>query len=571
MRTLPVQDPGRPDHRSAARYLLWLTRVQGWPVTAGMIMGVFWMVSQAFMPAVIGRAIDQGIADHDPARLARWAAILLVLGLTQAVAGIMRHRFAVYNWLSAAYRTIQVTVRKANQLGAALPKRLGSGEVVSIGTSDISHIGHAVDITARGAGAIVAIVTVAVILLTSSLPLGLVVVLGVPVLMAVVSLLIRPLHHRQQEYRDEQGALTTRAADIVSGLRVLRGVGGEAVFAARYRTHSQQLRQAGVRVARVESYLEAAQVLLPGTFVVLVTWLGARFAADGRISAGQLVAFYGYAAFLNFPLRTLTEAVDKTTRAHVAARRVVRLLNLEPDLADPQRPAAAPATDGDLIDAESGAVIRPGRLTAIAAADPRDAAEIADRLGRYRDGVVTLSGVPLRELSRATVRELIMVADNDARLFTGPLRSELASGRPDGPPPTDEQLRAALDAASATDVVDGLDRGLDSFVSERGREFSGGQQQRLRLARALIADPPILVLVEPTSAVDAHTEARIATRLGAARRGRTTVVTTSSPLMLDAADHVIYVEDGKVLIEGRHRELLEWEPRYAATVTRGEG
>jgi ABC-type multidrug transport system fused ATPase/permease subunit len=291
---------------------------------------------------------------------------------------------------------------------------------------------------------------------------------------------------------------------------------------------------------------------------------------QGQISPGQLVAFYGYAVFLVFPLRTLTEAVDKTTRAHVAARRVVRVLNIEPELADPLTPAATPSTDGELVDAESGVVIQPGMLTAIATDDPRDAVIIADRLGRYSDGPVTLSGVPLKDLKRATVRELIMLADNDARLFTGPLRAELAAGRMSGPTPSDSELFAALEAASALDIIEGLDDGLDTFVAERGREFSGGQQQRLRLARALVAGLPILVLVEPTSAVDAHTEARIAKRLRPARSGQTTVVTTSSPLMLDQADHVIYVEDGKVIAEGRHRALLESEPRYAATVTRGE-
>ena len=189
--------------------------------------------------------------------------------------------------------------------------------MVAIGTSDISHIGGAIDITARGTGSLVAVVTVTVILLLTSVPLGLVVVLGVPLLMAVVSLLIRPLHKRQQAYREQQGKLTGRAGDLVSGLRVLRGVGGEDVVSARYRAESQTLRAAGVRTARVEALLEAAQVLLPGAFLVLVTWLGARFALDGRITVGQLVSFYGYAAFLVAPLRQLTETIDKLTRGHV--------------------------------------------------------------------------------------------------------------------------------------------------------------------------------------------------------------------------------------------------------------
>jgi ABC-type multidrug transport system fused ATPase/permease subunit len=566
MRALPVPDPGVPDHRSAGRFLWWLARQQGRTLLLGMAYGITWMVTQAFVPAVIGKAIDAGVAARNMRALLVWSGVLLALGTVQAAAGILRHRCAVFTWLSAAYRTMQLTVRHTVRLGATLPKRLASGEVVSIGTADIRHIGDVLDITARGSGSLVAIVVVAVLLLGASVPLGLVVVLGVPVLMGVVALLIRPLHHRQQAYRDEQAALTTRAADIVAGLRVLRGAGGEAAFAARYRDGSQRVRAAGVRVARVDSYLEAAQFLLPGIVVTVVTWLGARFALAGRITPGQLVAFYGYAVFLVSPLRQLTEAVDKVIRGHVAARRVVRLLRLVPELPDPPVPARRPDPRGDLTDPESGLTVHSGRLTALAAATPEEAVILADRLGRYRDAAATLSGVPLRELDRATVRELILLADNDARLFTGPLRETLS-----GPAAvTDADIRAALDVASAGDVLDALPDGLDARVAERGREFSGGQQQRLRLARALLVDPPVLILVEPTSAVDAHTEARIAARLRTARAGRTTLVVTTSPLVLDQADEVAYVEGGVVRATGTHRDLLIDEPRYAATVTRGE-
>ena len=519
------------------------------------------------MPAAIGAAIEEGVTRRDTRALVLWAAALLGLGVVQAAAGILRHRCAVYNWLSAAYRTVQLTVRHAGRLGATLPKRLASGEVLSVGTNDVSHIGNAVDVTARGAGAVVAIITVAVILLHASLPLGLVVVLGVPVLMTIVGILIRPLHRRQQDYRSATARLTTRASDIVTGLRVLRGVGGEATFAARYRAESQGVRAAGVRVGRVESLLDGLQVLLPCLFVAVVTWLGARFAIAGEITVGELIAFYGYAVFLLFPLRTLTEVADKITRGHVAARRVTAILSIQPELADPATPAPTPdPATSNLVDPESGVIIRPGRLTAIAAARPDDAVTIADRLGRYVDGPARLDGVLLADLERSTVRELILVADNDARLFSGRLREELSSAH------TVEaaRLAQALHAASAEDIVAALPAGLDTMVAERGREFSGGQQQRLRLARALLADPPVLVLVEPTSAVDAHTEARIAQRLAAARAGRTTVVCTTSPLVLDRADHVLYVEAGRVAAQGTHRELLDTSSRYAATVTREE-
>jgi ABC-type multidrug transport system fused ATPase/permease subunit len=566
MRPLPVADPGVPDHRSPTRFLLWLASRTLPTLLGGAGVGILWMVSQAFMPAVVGKAIDAGIRARNLDALTVWALLLLGLGLVQAVAGVVRHRLAVFNWLSAAYRTVQLTIGQANRLGATLPKRLATGEVVSIGTADINHVGGALEITARAAGAVVGIVVVTTILLGTSVPLGLVVLIGVPVLVVVVGGLIRPLHRRQQAYRDQEGALTTRANDIVAGLRVLRGVGGEPVFSARYQQQSQRLREHGVRVAKVSSLLAAGEILLPGLFVALVSWMGARFALRGEITPGQLVAFYGYAAFLVTPLRTLTEAIDKITRGHVAARRVIRLLDLEPEFTDPAQPARLPHIAGDLIDAESGFVARAGRLTAVAATDSTDAAALADRLGRFADGEVTLAGVPLRDLALMTVRERILVADNDARLFSGRLRAELDPlDRAD-----DDAVNAALAAASATDIVEALPEGWDTVVAERGREFSGGQQQRLRLTRALVVDPPVLVLVEPTSAVDAHTEARIADRLGAARQGRTTVVCTTSPLVLDRADVVAFVDDGKVIAEGTHRELLDAEPLYAAAVTRGE-
>lgn len=557
MQILPDADPGAPDRRSPVRYLAWLVRRGRRSVYVAIVLAVLWMACQALVPAMVGKAIDAA-TERSGRRLLLWCLVLLGVGVVQAAAGIGRHRFALTNFLGAMFRTVQITVRQAGRLGAALTRRLGAGEVVAIGTSDIRQIGAAIDITARGTGSLIAVATVTVILLTASVQLGLVVVLGVPVLMAVVGLLIRPLHRRQHAYRDQQGTLTGRAADLVGGLRVLRGIGGEAVMAAGYRSDSQLLRAHGVRTARVEALLEAAQVLLPGVFLVLVTWLGARFALSGQITVGQLVSFYAYASFLVTPLRQLTEALDKLTRGHVSARRVVSMLRAETDLPDPPSPVVP--RSGELADPESGVVIHPGEVTAIVAAVPAEAVSIADRLGRYAEGA-TLDGVPLGDFALADVRERILVADNDARLFSGPLRDDLD-------PAGTGRIPEGLHAAAAVDIVEALPDGLAGEVGEGGRSFSGGQQQRLRLVRALVADPEILILVEPTSAVDAHTEARIAARLHSARAGRTTVICTSSPLVLDRVDRVFYVEDGLVVADGRHHDLLAAEPGYARTVLR---
>ncbi|HEX5740973.1 MAG TPA: ABC transporter ATP-binding protein [Pilimelia sp.] len=576
MRTLPVADPGTPDARSPARLLWWLARAHGPTVAAGMVLGVAWMALMALVPAAIGRVVDAGLVARDLDALVRGSLVLAALGVGQAAAAILRHRTAVFNWLAGAYRVAQLAAAHAARVGAALPRRVPPGELVSVTTSDAPHVGHLLDVSARGTGAAAAVVIVAALLLRTSVPLGLVVLLGVPLMMGVVGVVVRPLHRRQQAYRDQESALAAQATDIVAGLRVLRGVGGEETFASRYRERSQRVRAAGVAVARLSSLLDAAQVLVPGLFVVAVTWLGARLALDGRISVGEFVAFYAYAAFLVYPLRTLTEAVERVTRAFVAARRLVRLLRARPEFpadaagAVPTGLAAAVGTAALLADPDSGLTVPAGGLTAVACADPAAGPVIADRLARFADSAATLAGVPLRDLPIAAVREAVVLADHEAHLFGGPLRDLL---RPHGAATddaADDAVAAALDAAQAADIVAALPEGLDSAVAAGGRDFSGGQRQRLRLARALLLDPPVLLLVEPTSAVDAHTEARIAARLAAARAGRTTVVFTTSPLLLAAADVVAHVADGRVRAVGRHADLLRVDRRYASTVHRGE-
>ncbi len=564
---LPVSDPGEPDIRSPTRLLVWVGRHQVGTLVLGIVFGVVWMVAQALMPFAIGRAIQDGIVDDDSQALALWAGILLGLGAVQATAGVMRHRAAVSNWLQASFRLVQVVGHHAARSGPAVRAEHSTGEVVATVSNDAMRAGGAFDITARLSGAIVAYFVVAVILLSASVVLGLIVLLGVPILALTLGAVIRPLQARQREQREEVGQLTALGADTAAGLRVLRGIGGEQAFLDRYRSRSQQVRHAGVRVAIPQSTLDAAQVLLPGIFVVFVTWLSARFAVNGEIDTGDLVAFYGYAAFLVIPLRTAAEAVDKVTRSHVGAQRMLEVLLVERHAAEPAAPAAEPPARAQLVDQRSGLVVEPGALTCIVSTLPDESAAIADRLGRFGDGGrVTLGGVPLEELPVATVRRRVVVSEPDPLLFSGTLRSELD---PWSRAPDDEIL-AAISVANAEDVVDSAPAGLDTAVDERGRSFSGGQRQRLILARALLSDAEVLVLVEPTSAVDAHTEARIAQRLRERRAGRTTVVVSTSPLVLDQADRVAFVQGGRVVAVGSHRELLGSRADYRETVTRGE-
>ncbi len=565
VRSYPLAEPGVPELRSAGRFLWWIAGRQRYTLLAGMGWGVLWMGAQAVAPAALGRAIDAGVRGHDRAALLGWSGVLLALGVSQAVTGTIRHRLAVANYLGAVYRTQQVVLRHAVRLGGSLPARIPAGEAANVSATDAVAVGRCLDITARLAGATVSFLLVSVLLLGTSVPLGLLVLLGVPALLLGVTPLLGPLHRRQRAQRAELAAASTLAADTVSGLRVLRGIGGEREFAGRYRAASQRVRAAGVDVARVEASLDALQVLLPGLLVVAVTVVGARLALDRRITPGQLVACYGYAAFLVTPLRTATEAADKTTRALVAAGRIVALLALQPLRAEPADPAAEPPTGVGLLDPRTGAEVAPGLLTALAAAEPVEASALIDRLGGHAGGEALLGDVRLADLPLPVVRRRVLVSDASPWLFRGRLRDELDPFGRAG----DEQVRAALEVASAGDILQALPGGLDTELEERARELSGGQRQRLVLARALLAGAEVLLLDEPTSSVDAHTEARIARRLRAARSGRTTLVSSTSPLVLEQADVVLLLIEGRVVARGTHAELLA-TPAYRSVVARDD-
>ncbi len=573
MRSLPYEDPGTPVLTSPMAFLGWVGRGQWRTLIVGVGFGIVWMVAQALIPATISQAIDQGIIAGDSGALWRWSAALLGLAALTALAGAARHQMAVTNWLRAAFRSVQLLGWHGADTGEALPRHTPTGDVVAAVASDSMRLGGLYDTSARFAGAIVSYVVVAVILLRASQPLGLVVLIGVPVLVGLLSFIVRPLQRRQAQQREESGRLIGLGADTVAGLRVLRGIGGEATFLNRYAAQSQQVREVGFRVAGMQAALDSAQVLLPGVFVVLVTWLGARFAIDGRITPGQLVAFYGYSAFLVMPLRTATEFVDRATRAFIGARKIITVLRVQADHADsPDTPTASmPPHSALLVDDRSGLVVRPGQFLAVVSARPEESAALADRLGRFGTDVagVTLGGIPLTDLPLGKLRGRILVSETDPRLFTGTLREELDPWNTH----QDAQILDALAVASGEDVLEALADGLDSEVEERGRSFSGGQRQRLALTRALLAEAPTLVLVEPTSAVDAHTETRIAARLAEFRAGQTTVVMTASPLVLDRADRVVLLDEGRVVAEGTHHELMhrgdEASAAYRAVVVRG--
>ncbi len=565
-RELPIADLGNPDQRGPARYLWWVAKSQKSILFFNAVFGICWMVAQALTWAAVGAAIDYGISKHNAHALVKWVIVVIVLGIFQAICGALRHQLAVTNWMNAAYRTVESITRHVATSGTAVTDIIPSGDIVNTVGADAMRIGGAYDVVARFAGAIVSWIVVSIILLSSSTKLGLIVLLGVPILASLTTPLMRPLHTSQAAQRESGGKLAALASDTVVGLRILRGVGGEDVFLQNYKNQSSKLRRAGERVATPQATLESGQVLLPAILTTIVTYFGAMDVLHGTLRPGQLVAFFGYASFLTTPLRTAIEYVITTTRAYVGAGKVLRILNIAPLITSPSSPTKWPERLESLADEQSGLTLSATGLIGLVTETPSEAAILCDRIGRFSadsDGV-SLNHIPITSFSLDDTRRNIVVSEIEPRLFAGELRYELL---PHGEI-NDAQIMDALAATSSIDILEALENGLGSWVEERGRSFSGGQRQRLTLARAILTDAPVLILIEPTSAVDTHTEGRIAARLRGARVGRSTLVASSSPLMLEQMDSVFLVIDGRVEAHGTHAELTKNSAAYRRIVLR---
>jgi ABC-type multidrug transport system fused ATPase/permease subunit len=541
-----------------------LIRRQPGRIVLGAVLGSASFSIPTLAPYVLSRAVDDGLVPGDMPTLLLWAIALLGVGCLNAWLGILRHRTMTRVRMDANLRTVRMIVAHAVRLGAVLPGRVATGEVAAIGFGDVTTLSQTLTVTGPGIGAVVTYLVVAALLFSVSAPLALVVLVGLPVVVLLVGPLVRRLHATTRTYRRHHGDLAARFVDMTAGLRVLGGLGGKDEFARRYRQASQELQAQGYRLGAVTSWIEALRAGLPALFLGAVTWLAARMTAQGAISVGDLVAVYGYVAVVVIPVWIVIESAKEIGQGLVAAGQVVRFLALSRP--DPPGGSDAPAGPAVLRDPASGFEVRPRTLTALVSARSADAAEVVDRLARFAPSVATWGDKRLDAIAVERIRERIVVADNDAHLFAGRLRDVVLTRDVD-----DAELAAALHVAVAHDIVDALPDGLDSPLAAQGANLSGGQRQRVRLVRALLADPEVLLAVEPTSALDAHTEAAVAARLREARRGRTTVVTGTSPLLLACADTVAHLVDGRVVATGSHRRLLAEDDDYRRLVSRSQG
>ncbi|MFF2305169.1 ABC transporter ATP-binding protein [Streptomyces sp. NPDC058128] len=541
-------------------------------VITASLLGMTHQGCEALVPVVIGATIDTAVATGSTSALLRLLIVLAVLFLVLSTCYRVSARITEGSGELAAHRLrLDLATRVLDPRGGADANRL-PGALTSIATNDARRVGSVATIIAYGVSAVAALVISAVALLRISVPLGLLVLLGIPPLLWLGHRISRPLEQRSEAEQERAAHASGVAADLVSGLRVLKGMGAESAAVARYRTTSQDSLSAALRAARSRAGHEGAVLALTGVFIAVIGVVGAYLAMDGSISVGDLVAAVGLAQFLLGPFQLLGYVNAELAQGRASAKRIAEVL-ASPEAVGTGHDVPADGAAGHValrgvtlgtlkgVDLELPA----GSLTGIVARDAAAANDLLVCLAREADpsaGAVELDGAPLTSLDPDALRRVVLVAHHDADLFESTLLDNVRAGAADDTAAVERALRAS----AADDVARLLPDGGDTLLAERGRSLSGGQRQRVALARALAADRPVLVLHDPTTAVDTVTESHIAARLREVRRDRTTILVTTSPALLAVTDRVIVLEDGAVQATGRHTELLAADATYRAAV-----
>ncbi|WP_235343489.1 ABC transporter transmembrane domain-containing protein [Brevibacterium sp. UCMA 11754] len=560
----------------------------------GAITLSMWQVCEALVPVAIGIIVDRAII---PLSLPMLIVSIIGLGLLFTVLSL-GYRFGA-RFCNAAREheahALRVEITHAALTSANLPPDRASGEVLSIASADADTAAQSFAQAGRGIASVLGMVAAAVFLLIADPVTGLVVLIAVPIGLLIVALPSRSVSAKAATQLEAVAGAGRSASDLMHGLRVIKAMGGEPWAVRRYEKTSDEAATAGIATGERTGRLAGLGALVMSTVLAIVLVVASLRLIEGQMSVGALIGILGMTAFLTEPMRALAEIVGLFAQSHGAAGRIARLLTdidsaeAVPSDATLTSTDAAAETESDETESDKRAPRRGGRPTRIhisdTAVDVRDWAvgenrsvDLTTEFGSLTC-IVTESAEPTTALlaalashARGTSPDQMIVSPHTVDLFEGTIRSNITMvvGTTDHPVPAEVLLASGVD-----ELLGLVDGGLDHRIQELGGNLSGGQRQRVALARALNADPSILVLHEPTTAVDAVTEARISSGvsdLRRASRSAATVIVTSSPAFLAAADTVVFVPaNGQVLIGG-HAELLAAESAaaesYRQAVTR---
>ena len=530
-------------------------------------------------PLIAKAVIDGPIAGGDTGGIIPWVALAVGLGAVET--GLARIRRVQ---LATAAMDVETGLRNdlyrhLQRLDVGFHDRWQSGQLLSRATSDIATIRR---FSAFGAVflLIISLEVLAIFGLLVALYWPLALVAGgfaVPVV-ALCARFETQYTLMVRRIQDETGDMTTEIEEAAKGIGVIKSFGRARYAFDRYDRHVQRLYGSQMERIAIHTKFVWLLAIVPNLILTVTLLVGVLAVGSGAITLGGLFAFVSYVLVLVFPLEALGWILAMAQEAMTAADRVYDVLDTEPVIRD--RPGArdADVTTGHIrfegvhfsypgstreVLAGVDLAIEPGETLALVGATGAGKTTLATLLTRLHDpttGRITLDGRDLRDLTVTSLRRHIGFAFEEATLFSASVRENLRIGKPDC---TDDDIAEALRIVHA-DFVDELPWGLDTRIGEQGMNLSGGQRQRLALARAVIAMPAILVLDDPLSALDVHTEALVEAALRPILATRTALVAVHRPSTIALADRAALLDGGRIVAVGTHTELLESQPRYRA-------
>lgn len=554
-----------------------------WALLVGLSAAFAGAIIVVITPDLTRRIIDGSIVGND-GQLATRLWILFALALVRSAFTFIRRTFV--GSVSIQFETnARLAVHdRLRTLDRNALDRFPPGQVVSRANGDISSVAQVLSFAPFVLANAFQVVLSVFAMVLLSWRLSSVVLVMVPLIIAIARPARRLQFAASLDVQQRQGALAAFADETIRGVRVIKGFGRERDVTSRFEGLSRELYGSRLRNVRIGARITPLLQLVPQLAVVVLLLWGGRLAIDKKLSVGTFIAFATYLSQLVSPLRTAAIMFTVLQTARAGATRVFELLDTEPNISD--APDARPMVDaaalpvvvsprievqhlsvrfGDAVVLDDiSLVVEPGETFAIVGRSGSGKSTLALSLARFVDaykGCVRLDGIELPSYSIESVRTNVGVVFDDSFLFSRSVRDNIAVGRPDA---TDEEIRNAARAAIAEGFVDELPNGLDTVVGEQGLTLSGGQRQRLSLARALLVDPPILVIDDATSALDAITEAAVHENLHQLRRGRTTVLVAQRRSSLARADRVVFLEGGRLIDVGTPAELERRCPGYVA-------
>ena len=565
--------------RAAWRFVRAVIRSQSAGVTGAAVSGLLWQVGAVAAPLMVKNAIDHGVLTRDRRTLLVWLGALLAVGLLEMTAGAARHLYAIRNRARSDARVRDAIFAHALRLDASYHDRVGPGELMSRASSDAEHVARMMDSIGHTIGYLLTVAAVAIVLLVIDWQLALIVLIPLPLISVAGWVYSRRYHARTERLQESWGAAATLVEETVAGIRVVKGIGAGRPLAGEFRTRSGAIVDRGLAIARLDAVFMPTLEFLPLLGLLAVLWLGGRRVISGELSLGSFVAFNAYVAMLVWPLRVLGQRVTTLQKAVGASARISEVLEAEPKLREPRHPVELDRPvrgDVRLADVQFGHEdghpvldgldlhLAPGESLALVGPTGSGKSTIAGLLARLYDpdhGAVELDGHDVRELRLSDVRQAVALVFEETFLFSDTVKENIRFARPDAP---DEEIERAAELAGAAGFIADLPDGYDTVLGERGFSLSGGQRQRIAIARAILANPAVLVLDDATSAVDATKEHEIRAALTTVMEGRTTLVIAHRPATIALADRVAVLDGGRIVEEGTHGELLRGSPRYRA-------